>query len=120
MQTTILPPPHRRPMANGSMYGSDQPVCTVEDLRLRKWRAAASLLPYPRLSRRLQQFLENRASSDDLLNNMSVHVGQTSIDAVVPNGQTLVVDAKQMQDRRMDVIDLRGILTIERFIAPFV
>ena len=51
---------------------------------------------------------------------MSVDVGQAAVDAVVSDGQLRVVDSQLVQSRRVDVIDLRGIVTIQWFVTPFI
>ena len=37
------------------------------------------------------------------MNQVAVHVGQTTVDAVVSYGEPLVIDAKQMQNRGMEI-----------------
>ena len=49
-----------------------------------------------------------------------MHIGQAAVDAVVADGQPSVVDAQLMQDRRVDVVDLRGMVAVQRFVAPLV
>ena len=51
---------------------------------------------------------------------MTVDIRQAAIDAVVSYGQFPMIDAKQVQDGRVHVVDLRWILAIEWLIAPFV
>ncbi len=51
---------------------------------------------------------------------MSVHIGQSTIDAVVADGKPLMIDAQQLQDRGVDVVDLRGVVAIQRFVAPLI
>ena len=46
-------------------------------------------------------------SGQSLADDAACHVGQSLIAAVVAEGQTLVVEAEQMQDRRVDVVDVR-------------
>ncbi len=43
----------------------------------------------------------------DIVNNVTMHIGQTAIDAIMTNGKPLVIDAQQMQHRGVDVVDLR-------------
>ena len=38
------------------------------------------------------------------MNDLAVHVRQAAVDAVVPEGQPRVVDAQQMQDRRVQIV----------------
>src|SRR4051794_36964222 len=49
-----------------------------------------------------------------------MHVGETAIDTVVAKGQARVVDPEEPQDRGVDVIDFRWVLTIGGFEAPLV
>src|SRR5258708_30155035 len=48
---------------------------------------------------------------------MSMYVGQSSIDPIMPVNQLEVVDAQEMQNGCMDVV---AIGRLERFIGPFV
>src|SRR5688572_1953177 len=59
-------------------------------------------------------------SRDDLADHVAVHVGQAAIDAVVTHGEPGVVDAQKVHDRRVDVVDLRRMLAIGRFVTPVV
>ena len=43
-----------------------------------------------------------------------MHIGEPTVDAVVPPRQLRVVDAKQAEHRGVDVIDLRRVFAIER------
>ena len=43
-------------------------------------------------------------SRNDLLDHVPVHVGQAAVDAVVAEGQPLVVDAEQVQHRGVQVV----------------
>ena len=45
-------------------------------------------------------------SFQEVGDHVPVHVGQPAVDAVVPHGQLRVVDAEQVQDRRVDVVHL--------------
>ncbi len=45
-------------------------------------------------------------SSQDPRNHLAVHVGQPHVAAAEAVGQSLVVDAQQMQHRRVQVVDL--------------
>ena len=49
-----------------------------------------------------------------------MHIGQSAVDGVVAEGQFRVVDTEQVQDRRVDVVDLRRVLAVERLVAPFI
>ena len=44
-------------------------------------------------------------SGQDLLDHLAVHVGQAALDAVVVVGQLLVVEAEQVQDGGVEVVD---------------
>jgi len=41
------------------------------------------------------------SSREDFRDDLPVHVGQTAVDAIVAEGQLRVIDAEQMQDRRV-------------------
>src|SRR5262245_36873046 len=43
-------------------------------------------------------------SGQDRLNHVAVHVGQTAVDAVVPEREARVVDAHQVQNRGVQII----------------
>lgn len=47
-----------------------------------------------------------------------MHIRQAAVDAVVAEGQLLVIDAKQAEDGRVDVVAISWIL--DGFVAPFV
>ena len=51
---------------------------------------------------------------------VAVDVGQAAVDSVVADGQSPVVDAQQVQDCGVDVVDLRGVVSIQGFVAPLV
>ena len=48
------------------------------------------------------------ASSDDLIDDAAMHVGQAAVDAIVPDREPGMVDAEQVQDRGVDVVALVG------------
>ena len=50
------------------------------------------------------QRLTVRTVAEDLGDHVAVHVGQPAVDAVVADGQPLVVDAEQVQDRGVEVV----------------
>lgn len=54
------------------------------------------------------------------MDDVAMHVGQSTIDAIVTNGESRVVDAEQVQDGGMNIVDLSGVAAVERLIAPFV
>ena len=49
-------------------------------------------------------------SRHDLLDHLAVEVGQAVVAAGVAEGELLVVEAQQMQDRRVDVVDVHLVL----------
>ncbi len=51
---------------------------------------------------------------------MAMHVCEAAVDAVVADGELRVVDAQQVQDCGVDVVDLSGVFAVERFIAPLI
>ena len=59
-------------------------------------------------------------SRQNLPYHMSMDIGKAAIDTIVPHRELLVIDTEQVQDGRMNIIDLRGILTIERLVPPLV
>ena len=56
-------------------------------------------------------------SSENLVDHVSVNVRQSAVDAVVANGETLVVDAEKMEDRRVKIV---GPDRIDRLPGPIV
>ena len=57
---------------------------------------------------------------DNFVDHMPMHVGEAAVDAVVADGELRVVDAQQVQDGGVDVVDLGGVFAVERFVAPLV
>ncbi len=51
---------------------------------------------------------------------MSMHIRQPPVDTVMTDGQPCVVDSQQVQNRGMDVVGLRRIVTVQRLIAPLI
>ena len=51
---------------------------------------------------------------------MTMHIGQSSINPVVPHRQSRVVDTQLIQQRRMNIVNLCGIIAVQRFVAPFI
>ena len=47
-------------------------------------------------------------------------IGQTSINTVAAEGEPGVIDAQQMQDGRVDVVDRGRVTAVERLVAPLV
>ncbi len=45
-------------------------------------------------------------------------VRQATIDSVVADGQPRVIDAQLMQQRGVDVVDLRWAIAVQRFVSP--
>src|SRR5262245_2296771 len=76
--------------------------------------------PRERGERRNQAGRSSYPSPDQASNNLAVHVGQASIDAVVTEGELGVIDAEQMQDSGVNVVDGRGMAAIGRFVAPWI
>ena len=58
--------------------------------------------------------------SQQVIDHVTVYVGQPSVDSVVTNGQLAVINAEQMQNRGVDVVDLRRVVSIQRLVAPLV
>lgn len=51
---------------------------------------------------------------------MPVHVGQTSVYAVVPHGHKFVINAQQVQHGGVYVVDLGGVFAVQWLVAPLV
>ena len=51
---------------------------------------------------------------------MSMYIGESAIDAVVPNGEFRVIDPEEMQDRGVDVVHFGWVLAVGRLVAEFV
>ncbi len=48
------------------------------------------------------------------MDHMTVNIRQPSVDAVVSHSQPAMVNTRQMQDRGMDVVYLRRMVTVQR------
>src|SRR5580658_5864331 len=72
------------------------------------------------LSTSRQSLLRPLYSRDEFRDDMAMHVGQAAVDAVVAERQPRVVEAEQVQNGGVDVVDLGVILAVGRLIAPFV
>ena len=55
---------------------------------------------------------------EDILEHVSVDVRQATIGAVVAESQACVINAEEMENRGVDVVDRGGVLAIQRFEAP--
>src|SRR5262249_1890387 len=60
------------------------------------------------------------SGSQNVMDDVSADVGQAAGDAVVADGESLVIDAQQVQHRGMDVVAGRGAGAVGRFVTPFV
>ena len=49
-----------------------------------------------------------------------MNVSESSLDSVVRNGQTFMVDPKEMKDRGMDIVNLCRLIAVERFESPLI
>ena len=49
-----------------------------------------------------------------------MNIGEPAVDAVVPHGESLVIDAELVQHGGVDVVDLGGMRPVERLEAPLV
>ena len=56
----------------------------------------------------------------DFLDHVTVDVGQATIDPIVSHEELRVIDAQQIQDGGVDVVDLGRITSIQRLIAPLI
>ena len=59
-------------------------------------------------------------SRQNPLDHVSMDVGQATINAVVPDGQSCVVDAEQVQNGGVNVVDLCRTAAVKRFVAPLI
>src|SRR5262249_37253655 len=53
-------------------------------------------------------------------NDMAVYVSQTTIDSIVAPGQFRVINPQKAKHGCVDVINLRVVLAVERFVAPLI
>ncbi len=58
--------------------------------------------------------------TNDLMNDVPMHIRQAAIDAVMADGELRMIDSQLTQDRGMDVINLSRVFTVQRFVAPFI
>ena len=54
------------------------------------------------------------------MDDVTMNIRQSSVDAVITERQLRMVNAKKLKHRRVDVIDLRRIGSVERFVTPLV
>ena len=59
-------------------------------------------------------------SGEQRFDHVPMDIGQSSINAIVTDGQALVIDAQQVQHGGMDVIDLCRVIAVQRLVAPLV
>ena len=55
-----------------------------------------------------------------IMNNVPMDVRQTTINTIMSDGKSLMVDAKKVQNRRVDVVDLCRIVSIKWLVAPLI
>ena len=51
---------------------------------------------------------------------MSVNICQSAINSVLPDSQSRMINAQQMQNSGVHVVNLSRVAAIERLVAPFV
>ncbi len=61
------------------------------------------------------QVLLARPLREDFFDHVSLDIGQSTLNSVVLEGQTLVVESQQMQDGRVEVIEWVNVL--DRFLS---
>src|SRR5688572_33224295 len=61
-----------------------------------------------------------RRSGQHFFDHVAMDVSQPAVDTVVAEDELFVIDAEQAQDRGVHVIDFRGVLAIERLVAPLI
>ena len=66
--------------------------------------------PFHLQGRLVYVFLVSRPSADDLSHHVPVNVSQPEVAATVVVSQALVIDAHQVQDRRMQVVNVDNVL----------
>lgn len=59
-------------------------------------------------------------SCHNVRQHVTMHVGQSAIDAVAAERELCVVDAHQVQHRGVDVVDLSRVVSIQRLVAPLI
>ena len=59
---------------------------------------------------RLESLTCGRISRQDLARHAAAHVGQAEVAAAVAVGQPLVIEAHQVQDRGVQVVDVHAVL----------
>ena len=59
-------------------------------------------------------------SGQDVVDDVSVDIGQAAVYAVVSNRESSVVDTQLVQDRGVDVMDCGWVVSIKRFISPLI
>src|SRR5207253_6741578 len=55
-----------------------------------------------------------------LVNDLAVHVRQPPVRPIMAERQPLMIDAEQVQQRGMDIMDLRRVLAVGGLVAPLV
>ena len=57
-------------------------------------------------------------SSQDLVNHVAMHIRESTIDAILSIGQSLVVNSQEVQDGGMEIVAVRAAL--DCLVTPFV
>jgi len=68
----------------------------------------------------IQRLVSQALLSDEFLDDVPMHVGEPAVDAIVAECELGVIDPQLAQDRRVNVVNFRGILAIQRLVAPLV
>ena len=58
--------------------------------------------------------------SKDLFHDSPVNIGQPSIDAIMPDGKSMMIDTQQVHDRRVDIVNRGWMLSIQWLESPLV
>lgn len=59
-------------------------------------------------------------SGDQILNHMPVYIGKAAIDTVMAVGEFFMVNAQEVEDGGVYIVNLCGMISVEGFIAPFI
>ena len=59
-------------------------------------------------------------SGNQFVNDLAVDVGEAAVDAVVTEGELFVVDAEEVQDGGVDIVDFGVVVWIGRLVTPFI
>ena len=64
--------------------------------------------------------ISKNSLGENLLNHVPMDVRESAINTVVSHAQALVIDSQLVQHGCVDVVDLRGVVAVQRLVAPLV